>query len=518
MFFRIYKLLFPMDKNIDNATYEVYKTIHNITLSIYLVLLQIIYLNEGWFRILFKNEDVADFIFGLLISATVYSVIYFFVSVIHRWIWIKYNLNKCYLSGTWYHVFERRIDDDKDYVRAGWITISQNYYDLRVEAYNYNIFIQNGKMTYDQKQCSHWEFTLSELNKNGRIIACFSKDSGYTDLISKSGIMDLYTEKDLNEKRINQMYGTFADSGNSTVKGDIKLFRGGKRKEGRFDFLSCAPDEWNAYIRKSFKTTDTSFSLKQVVLDAAKMLPSSSISQNVVYEKDGKKNIVTLYDEMIQTYIMNRLLEYFPTATFLGEENLNTVETSDSAISFIIDPIDGTSNFVNDNKFSCIAIAMLNNGVIVESAIYNPYLDELFYARKGSGAWLNDKRIFIEDKGLSESIVGFTNCPYDVDMTDITFSFGKEIFKCALDLRRMGASALELCYAACGRYQLYCEMILYPWDYAAASLFVEESGGKISDLNGEKLSMNKRCSVVAGCPKAHGELLELYQKFIKSDS
>lgn len=254
--------------------------------------------------------------------------------------------------------------------------------------------------------------------------------------------------------------------------------------------------------------------LKQIVYSAAKLLPKQYTNTGNIVKKGGKNNIATRFDTMIQDYIISTLKKYYPGATFLGEENLRS-NGFNSEILFVIDPIDGTTNFVNNCKFSCISVAMLRYGIVQEAVIYNPYLDEMFFAQKNKGAWLNNKRILINDSALSESIVGFTNCPYDSKLTDGTFEFGKRIFKKSLDLRRMGASALEICYAACGRYQLYCEMILYPWDYLAASLVVREAGGIITDLNDNELRVDRRSSVVAGCPTAHNEVIDLYKQFIR---
>ena len=255
------------------------------------------------------------------------------------------------------------------------------------------------------------------------------------------------------------------------------------------------------------------FDLKKIVREAAKILPERYEEFESVIEKGGKENIVTHYDKEVQSFLVSRIKSELPDASFLGEEGLNKSGSGD--ILFIIDPIDGTTNFVQDTKFSCISVAMLRGGEPCEAAVYNPYLDEMFYAKKGGGAWLNDRRIQTEDKPLSQSIIGFSNCPYDKPLTDISFELGKRLFNQCLDFRRAGSAALEICYAACGRYQLYCEMILYPWDYAAAGLFVTEAGGVITDLYGKKPVYDKRCSIVAGCPTAAKEVTEIFARLGK---
>ena len=257
--------------------------------------------------------------------------------------------------------------------------------------------------------------------------------------------------------------------------------------------------------------------LRKIVLSAAELLPDLFGGNDVVHKKGSIRNEVTEYDLLIQDYIINTIKKEYPNAVFLGEEGGKETEDTNN-ILFVIDPIDGTTNFVNNCKFSCISITMLRSDEILEAVVYNPYLKDMFFAKKNEGAWLNNQKLQIEDKRLKESIVGYSNCPYDEEITDFTFAFGKKLYKKSLDFRRMGASALEICYAACGRYQLYCEMILYPWDYLAASLIVEEAGGVVTDWNGEKLRIDRRCSVAAGCPSAHHEALEMYKEFIQQTS
>lgn len=257
--------------------------------------------------------------------------------------------------------------------------------------------------------------------------------------------------------------------------------------------------------------------LKYIAHKAAEILPNRMIQDDEIIEKDGLNNITTSYDIQIQNFIIDYIKRECPNAAFLCEENFLTCCESDS-LFFVIDPIDGTTNFSNNCKFSSISIAVLKKGIVNEAVVYNPYLDELFYAKLNCGAWLNDQRIRIKDASLKKSIVGFATCPYDANITDATFEFGKRLFRNCLDLRRMGSSALELCYAACGRYQLYCEMILYPWDYMAASLVIQEAGGRVSDLYGNELKVTQRCSVVAGCPTAHTEVIQLFKKFLEETS
>ena len=255
--------------------------------------------------------------------------------------------------------------------------------------------------------------------------------------------------------------------------------------------------------------------LRQLVYSAAMLLPNSFNKQELIMTKGSMRDEVTEYDFRIQEFIIDSIKNEYPDAQILGEEGEKNTKI-DNSLLFVIDPIDGTANFINDCKFSCISIAKLNYGEVLEAVVYNPYLHELFYAKKNCGAWLNDTRLKVHDTVLGKSIVGYCNCPYDEEITDLTFDFGKSLYKKCLDFRRMGASALEICYSACGRYQLYCERILYPWDYVAASLIVEEAGGVVTDWEGNKLRIEKRCSVLTGCPTAHKDFIKVYKEFVKN--
>ena len=212
--------------------------------------------------------------------------------------------------------------------------------------------------------------------------------------------------------------------------------------------------------------------------------------------KEGPANFVTEYDEKVQRLLEKDLKQIVPDAKFVGEEeNTNTV--SDKGRYFIVDPIDGTTNFIKDYHMSCISVALLEDGEVKIGVIYNPYLDEMFCAVKGEGAYCNERRIFVSEQPLSNGLVLFGTSPYNKELNKKSFEMAYEFFTQALDIRRSGSAALDLCSIAAGRAELYFELKLSPWDYAAGSLLVEEAGGIVTTIDGERLCFDRPCSVLA---------------------
>lgn len=221
-------------------------------------------------------------------------------------------------------------------------------------------------------------------------------------------------------------------------------------------------------------------------------------------EKGSARNIVTRYDVDIQRCLVEELSALAPGSVFVGEESgLGNPDLSGRF--FIVDPIDGTSNFARGAKRSCISVAYGEAGSVKCGVVYDPYLDEVFSATLGSGARVNGKPIRNCDVALEKSIVCFGTCPYDLERADTVFESAKAVFRRCLDLRRTGSAALEICYTAMNRYDVFFEHILYPWDYAAATLVVSEAGGCVLDFKGVAPALDRRDSVVCGAPRAVGE-------------
>lgn len=216
----------------------------------------------------------------------------------------------------------------------------------------------------------------------------------------------------------------------------------------------------------------------------------------MVNEKSGHANFVTTYDKKVQEELKRRLKNILPEAIFVGEE-ADFNGTVDTGFAFIVDPIDGTTNFIKDYKTSCISVGLLKDGEQYMGAVYNPYLDELFTAVKGEGAYLNDKPIHVTNLPLSDGIVIFGTSPYYEELSKQSFDLAYKIFKQSLDVRRSGSAAIDLCNIAAGRAELFFELRLSPWDYAAGSLIVSEAGGLVTTVDGDKLQFLNPTSVMA---------------------
>lgn len=215
-----------------------------------------------------------------------------------------------------------------------------------------------------------------------------------------------------------------------------------------------------------------------------------------VDEKSGRANFVTAYDKKVQEILRAGLLEIVPDAGFVGEEDEQQA-FSDQGKFFIVDPIDGTTNFIKDYHLSCISVGLIVDGKAQIGVVFNPYLDELFYAERGKGAYCNGKPIHVSDEPLEHGVVLFGTSPYHEDLSEASFKMAFEYFKKALDIRRSGSAAWDLCCIAAGRAELYFELILCPWDYAAGGLIVEEAGGIVTDVNGQPIRYDQSCSLIA---------------------
>ena len=213
-------------------------------------------------------------------------------------------------------------------------------------------------------------------------------------------------------------------------------------------------------------------------------------------EKAGHANFVTAYDKKVQSELQKRLLEILPEAVFVGEEEDVHASVKDG-YAFIVDPIDGTTNFIKDYHASAISVGLIKDAKRYMGVVYNPYLDEVYTAVKGKGAFLNGSPIQVSRQPLENGIVIFGTATYYEEYAKATFDMAYDYYCKALDVRRSGSAALDLCNVAAGRAELFFELRLCPWDYAAGSLIVEEAGGVVTTIDGGELPLNEGCGVLA---------------------
>lgn len=209
-----------------------------------------------------------------------------------------------------------------------------------------------------------------------------------------------------------------------------------------------------------------------------------------VMAKEGHANFCTEMDEKIQAFLFEKLGKAIPDASFLGEEDGEDVFTSkmEKGYCFVIDPIDGTSNFIYGYRPSVVSIALLKDGAPFMAVVYNPYDDVLFSAEAGKGAYMNGEKIMSSDAPLSDSLTVFGTAPYYTELQERTFEIAKNLLPLCVDLRRSGTAAWDMCCVAMGRCSLYFELKIQLWDYAAAALIATEAGCTATDIEGNELS------------------------------
>lgn len=236
--------------------------------------------------------------------------------------------------------------------------------------------------------------------------------------------------------------------------------------------------------------------IEEIVRKCGKLILEADRSAIRIDSKSGSANFVTEYDEKVQAILKEELLKAIPEAVFVGEEG-EQEKYDGTGLCFIVDPIDGTTNFIKDYHTSCISVGLIKGGKRYIGVVYNPYLDEMFTAKRGEGAYLNGKPIHVSNEPLSNGIVLVGTAPYYQELNEQTFDLMTKYFKASLDIRRSGSAAIDLCSVAAGRAELYFELKISPWDFAAGALIVEEAGGVVTTLDGGEVPVNMPSSVFA---------------------
>lgn len=211
------------------------------------------------------------------------------------------------------------------------------------------------------------------------------------------------------------------------------------------------------------------------------------------HEKTSAADLVTEYDLAVENFLKEKLPPLLPGSIFYGEEEKENADPS-RGWAFIVDPIDGTTNFVRGLRQSAISVALAKDGAVEYGVVYDPYKGELFSARRGGGAYLNGAPIHVSSRPLSEGVFGMGTAIYRREYLEPTMRLTEQLFRRSCDFRRLGAAALDLCNVACGRTELFFEYSLCPWDYAAGSLIVTEAGGFVCSLEGRPLPVTERSS------------------------
>lgn len=246
----------------------------------------------------------------------------------------------------------------------------------------------------------------------------------------------------------------------------------------------------------------------QTVRDAGQIL-LDKFGRKIKVSKKGDINLVTEADLASEKFIIERIKSYYPKHSILAEESGEVVIIgSDSNWKWIIDPLDGTTNFAHGYPCFCVTIALEHEGRIVIGATYDPTRDEMFSAERGNGASLNGRQIRVSDtEKLSEALI-VTGFPYNFK-EKVNFEFHlKEFLRLSRGVRRDGSAAIDMAYVACGRFDGFWEEGLNPWDVAAGALLIEEAGGRVSYYDDSEFSVYHP-PICADNGLIHAEMIEV---------
>lgn len=225
-------------------------------------------------------------------------------------------------------------------------------------------------------------------------------------------------------------------------------------------------------------------------------------------EEKSRANFVTSIDKEIEENIKKELALAYPHVDFVGEEeSTNTA----SNLFWLLDPIDGTQNFIKAQYPSMISLALVKDKEVIFAIIYDPYFDKMYHASKGEGAYIEGQRIFVSKTNLNRAIIMYGTSPYRREISNKTFELARSLFDHGNDIRRSGSACYDLVQVATGKADGYVELFVHSWDYAAGYLLILEAGGKVSDCEGNSLSAIKigTTSIVASNGLIHDELIIL---------
>jgi len=245
---------------------------------------------------------------------------------------------------------------------------------------------------------------------------------------------------------------------------------------------------------------------KTTARNAGRILMGKSNQRHRIMLK-GRVDLVTDADLASEKLIIDAVMKKYPDHSILAEEEAARDNNSD--FRWVIDPLDGTTNFAHDFPFFCVSIGLEYKNAIVAGVVYDPVRDEMFHAYRGGGAFLNRKKINVSSQSKLESALLATGFPYDIGSSrEDNLKYFRRFAKKARGVRRAGSAALDLCYLACGRFDGFWELKLHPWDTAAAKIIVEEAGGRVTDFEGGKYSIYGKY-ILAANRKIHAQMKKI---------
>lgn len=254
--------------------------------------------------------------------------------------------------------------------------------------------------------------------------------------------------------------------------------------------------------------------IEPIIRRAARMM--LDFADPAVYSKGRHADFVTEADVAVQFFLIEELGRAFPEARFLAEEGEGQQLTD--AFTFIIDPIDGTTNYFRHRRCSMISIGAVAGRQPVFGMAYDPYRDELYRAEPGRGAWCNESRLHVADVPLERAVIGFGTAPYYEELFDLTGRTFAALLPKVADIRRTGSACMDLCDVASGRSDGHFEWRLQPWDYCAATLLVEEAGGRCGNILGGPVTYDGAIPHMAASARIFDALQALLQGVYRANA
>lgn len=244
----------------------------------------------------------------------------------------------------------------------------------------------------------------------------------------------------------------------------------------------------------------------QLAQEAGRLLRDHFGRATSVSHKSTTLDLVTDVDLLSEQYIKEKIAAHYPKHQILAEESGH--QQADSEYRWLVDPLDGTTNYAHGYPCFAVSLALEQSGEIILGVVYDPIHDELFAAERGHGATLNGRPIHVSGiTRLSDSLL-VTGFPYDVRSNPISIELFARFMNRAQAVRRDGSAALDMCYVACGRFDGFWELGLKPWDTAAGYLIIEEAGGRVSKFDGRPLNIYEP-EVLASNGLIHGEMMNV---------
>ncbi len=230
--------------------------------------------------------------------------------------------------------------------------------------------------------------------------------------------------------------------------------------------------------------------------------------RRVPFETKGEFDLVTEADRASERLVVERLRSHFPTHSIMAEEGARHQGQSD--YRWYVDPLDGTTNFAHSFPVFNVTLGLERAGEMVAGVVYDPCRQEMFTSERGSGAWLNNRRIHVSSVAQVSDSLASTGFPSRKRHHNINIHFYYQLAMASHGVRRTGSAAIDLAYVACGRLDFFWEFGLKPWDVAAGSLLVSEAGGRVTDMRGGPHNVTNSDDILADNGHLHDEVLGMF--------